>query len=178
MRRQPKVGVTLDLTNLSEGLNHRPLQVEAAALELEWPGVEFQPTVDLELVVLRMGDNVQVDGEYRSTMRAACDRCLEIFERRLAGSFRVIGRRGDAQTHELAGQDGVVLHQGQALDLTRELREAILLEVPMQNLCSPDCRGLCPQCGADRNQGDCGCGPDPVDVRWAALSRLKDQQAG
>jgi uncharacterized protein len=52
------------------------------------------------------------------------------------------------------------------------VRDAIVLELPMAPLCRDDCRGLCPQCGADRNEADCGC-VAPADPRWANLDVLR-----
>lgn len=45
------------------------------------------------------------------------------------------------------------------LDGLEEIRQALLLSVPTQAYCRPDCKGLCPQCGVDRNVKDCGCKP-------------------
>jgi uncharacterized protein len=58
------------------------------------------------------------------------------------------------------------------IDLGPLVRDAIVLELPMAPLCREDCRGLCPQCGADRNESDCGC-VAPVDPRWANLDVLR-----
>ena len=49
--------------------------------------------------------------------------------------------------------------------------EAFVLAMDTKNLCSDDCKGLCPKCGADLNQGPCSCRPE-TDPRWAALSQL------
>ena len=58
------------------------------------------------------------------------------------------------------------------IDLGLLVRDAIVLELPMAPLCREDCRGLCPQCGADRNEGDCAC-VAPKDPRWANLDVLR-----
>jgi uncharacterized protein len=58
------------------------------------------------------------------------------------------------------------------IDLGPLVRDAIVLELPMAPLCREDCRGLCPQCGADRNEGDCSCAA-PKDPRWANLDVLR-----
>jgi uncharacterized protein len=58
------------------------------------------------------------------------------------------------------------------IDLGPLVRDAIVLELPMAPLCREDCRGLCPQCGADRNETECGC-VAPVDPRWANLDVLR-----
>ena len=53
------------------------------------------------------------------------------------------------------------------------VRDAVLLDLPLAPLCSEECLGLCPQCGANWNEGSCGC-PPVTDARWAALDRLRD----
>lgn len=61
------------------------------------------------------------------------------------------------------------------LDLSEAVRQYALLAVPMKPLCAPDCRGLCPSCGKDLNQGRCGCAAVPIDGRWAKLQELSAQ---
>jgi uncharacterized protein len=63
--------------------------------------------------------------------------------------------------------------QGDELDLNELAREQILLSLPEQMFCREDCRGLCPACGKDLNDGECDCGSDEIDPRWAALKGLK-----
>ncbi len=63
------------------------------------------------------------------------------------------------------------------LDLEPLARDAVLLELPLAPLCSEDCKGLCPQCGANRNLETCVC-EAPSDPRWAALSELRDIDGG
>ena len=58
------------------------------------------------------------------------------------------------------------------LDLAPLVRDALVLELPMAPLCRDDCAGLCPQCGANRNEGQCGC-VAPRDPRWANLDVLR-----
>jgi uncharacterized protein len=58
------------------------------------------------------------------------------------------------------------------VDLGPLVRDAIVLELPMAPLCRDDCAGLCPVCGANRNEGDCGC-VAPRDPRWANLDVLR-----
>ncbi len=58
------------------------------------------------------------------------------------------------------------------LDLGRMVQDAVLLELPLAPVCRETCRGLCPHCGADRNEEDCGC-VAPRDLRWANLDVLR-----
>jgi uncharacterized protein len=61
------------------------------------------------------------------------------------------------------------------LDLAEAIREYALLEMPMQVFCREDCKGLCPTCGADLNEGPCDCRNDEGDERFAALKSLLDR---
>ena len=65
-------------------------------------------------------------------------------------------------------------YEGNGLPLNDVLREVVLLALPMQLVCSEDCKGICPVCGQNRNQRACGCQPVAADDRW---SKLKDLRA-
>ena len=91
-----------------------------------------------------------------------------------------LGARVVAETVRRAGIDPETVdeepYSGKTIDLAPALREQILLAVPPSPLCDEACKGLCPQCGKDLNQGDCGCERTSIDPRWAALERLKSQE--
>jgi uncharacterized protein len=64
-------------------------------------------------------------------------------------------------------------YAGKVIDLSNALREQILLSIPPSPVCDEACKGLCPDCGKDLNQGDCGCERTTIDPRWAALKAMK-----
>ena len=66
--------------------------------------------------------------------------------------------------------------EGDQLDLAPLARDAVLLELPLAPLCVDECAGLCPTCGANRNEGSCRCAPQDTDARWAALDALKTEE--
>jgi uncharacterized metal-binding protein YceD (DUF177 family) len=113
---------------------------------------------------------------YGQTM--ACDRCLVRCEEAVESAIDLIllvrppapaGGEVQLQTSEL----GVLELDGELLDTDPILREQLELNIPMTILCRPDCAGLCPHCGADRNlEPDCCSGPE-TDPRWQALKDLK-----
>jgi uncharacterized protein len=70
-------------------------------------------------------------------------------------------------------EGGYLFHDGRQLDLRDEVRSAILLSSPMQPLCGPNCKGLCPECGANLNDSKCSCDARPVDPRWKGLEKLR-----
>lgn len=107
-----------------------------------------------------------------------CDRCLEPIRAPVDEDLElfVVVREPRPLTgeHELSDEELGVLHlDEEVLDTEPLLIEQLQLQVPMKPVCRPDCKGLCPTCGADRNRADCDCSEDQVDPRWAALAKFK-----
>lgn len=122
----------------------------------------FSPAgaVAYELTGKLVSGGALISGRCGTRLRAACGRCLREFEFPLAAEPELF--------FELApGQE--------ELEVADDVRAELLLELPMNPLCRPDCRGLCPVCGADRNRGECGCSapPERSDSPWGALDALK-----
>lgn len=102
-----------------------------------------------------------VSGQLTAELKAVCTRCLTPLEQPIQTTVDVVF--GDAQSmSEFQEEDdaGVVAPDyplTSVLDLDPVARDGILLAIPMQILCSPECKGCCPRCGADLNKGDCSC---------------------
>lgn len=122
--------------------------------------------VDVDVVLESLlGGAVMVTGTVTAPWQADCARCLQP----AAGEVRVAVRElyeSDADGEEVYPLSGV------QVDLAPLARDAVLLELPLLPLCREDCQGLCPTCGADLTQGDCGCEREHIDPRWAALETL------
>jgi uncharacterized protein len=123
------------------------------------------------------GAEVFVNGHIETRAQVECDRCLKKVELPVSADFELqyitgpeYESSGMAELTEDAMSVGVF--DGEALDVDEIAKEQILLAVPTRMLCRPDCKGLCPDCGVDKNTGDCACGTDEVDPRWAALKNL------
>jgi len=170
--------VKILLTDLPQGHSDlvRDEAVEPFALE-GW----FRPRgpVHLDLDADRRGEQITFRGTVRVEGEGECGRCLAPFLFALEPEILVLAdRRGSDDPRDEAAleEEGSVLyHDGLELDLTGPLREAIILEVPVVQVCRPDCRGLCPQCGQDLNVGPCSCVPPRGDPRWEALKGLKSK---
>jgi uncharacterized metal-binding protein YceD (DUF177 family) len=139
---------------------------------LDAAGDEVPFSLEVECQLDNLASRVHVRGDVHGTARSICHRCLAEFERAVAASFVSTLQRGG----RVESDDDVVAVPETAAeyDITESVREAVILEEPIQALCRPDCRGLCPRCGADRNTAECGCEPAP-DPRWDALGKLRRQ---
>lgn len=116
----------------------------------------------------------------------ACQRCLGHVVEPVDQEIELLLVRhepgAEEEERELEDEDlGVMVIDGDEVDLRPLLVEQMQLEVPMRPLCREECAGLCPTCGANLNEiegGDCGCERETVDPRWAGLASLRDQLSG
>jgi uncharacterized protein len=144
---------------------------------------EFPAPLNAALRARLIGDMVEIDGSFSTAVRLDCARCLQSFEMPLTSSFALTYRRKESaaeqsdanpQELELTSEDiGLIYYQGEEIRIDNEIQEQVVLAFPFRALCKPDCRGLCPACGADLNSGECGCDRLPPNNKFAALKNLK-----
>jgi uncharacterized protein len=117
----------------------------------------------------------------------SCNRCLQPIHDPVRENVELmieIERPGSSGSHgggehELRDKDlGTLYVEGEILETLPILIEQLQLNIPMKPLCRPDCKGLCPVCGVDRNTGVCACEEKGGDPRWAALATFKDRLPG
>jgi len=124
------------------------------------------------------GNEVFVNGHVDTRARVECDRCLQPVELPVNADFALeyitVSEYESSGAAELTEAEmSVSVFDGEALDVDEIVKEQILLTVPTRMLCREDCKGICPECGTDRNTGDCECVTNDIDPRWAALKNLK-----
>jgi uncharacterized protein len=120
---------------------------------------------------------IRVRGHLRGAVECGCDRCLEPMRLEIDGDFDLFYRPADGdwgapESGLTDDEAGMGFYEGSGLELSDVVREQVLLWIPMQRVCRPDCMGMCPQCGRNRNAGDCGCRAVEIDDRWRALKEL------
>jgi uncharacterized protein len=125
-------------------------------------------------------DGVLIQADLRYEQTLLCDRCLEpvtvpVSERIELLAVKLARENEVANELELKREDlDVVAVEDDEIDTDPLVVEQVLLNVPMKQLCSEACRGLCPRCGANLNRGSCDC-PADADPRWSALAALRDK---
>jgi uncharacterized protein len=143
-------------------------------------------TADLDLYA--HGAHVFASGKFVGELTVACSRCVNPVVLRIEEPLRVtfmprheLPDDDEAEPAADADDDGaevtdedldVFPFDGERVDLEPLLREQFVLAVPYAPLCAETCKGLCPQCGIDRNSATCNCEP-PIDPRLAPLKGLK-----
>ena len=120
---------------------------------------------------------IRVSGRVTGSLAGECDRCLEPIAVAVDSEFDLL-YRPDLETEtgdeiQIAEKESEVgFYQGGGLELADIVRERVLLELPLQRLCSDACKGLCAVCGLNRNLQDCQCRSTQTDERWDALKSI------
>ncbi|MCA1640671.1 MAG: DUF177 domain-containing protein [Acidobacteria bacterium] len=127
----------------------------------------------------RKRGEVEVRGSLDTSVELPCDRCAAPVVLPVNVDFKAELGFADAnaaseEATELQDEDmDFSVVEGDAVDLDEIAREQILLALPTRMLCGEGCKGLCPTCGANLNERDCGCAQKEIDPRWSALAALK-----
>ncbi|HSI89178.1 MAG TPA: DUF177 domain-containing protein [Pyrinomonadaceae bacterium] len=167
----------LDLNKLDRDPIEFDAEIPASEFDGEIPGVEFKDGLRVAGQVEKQAGRIEVNGEISGKAAIDCTRCLESVDQQLSIPFEAVyvsaDDFGEESDSEISGEDlKVDVLEGDSLDLAAIVREQVLLGLPAQTLCSEDCKGLCERCGANLNEGECKCGDDDIDPRWAALKGL------
>jgi DUF177 domain-containing protein len=127
--------------------------------------------------IKREGQKLKVDGRLETRIHVECDRCLELIEFPIESEFRLEyvtpQEYARLEAAELSDEDlDLSVFDGDVVDIDQIVEEQLLLAAPSQVLCQENCKGLCSECGANLNLGECGCQKSEIDPRWAELKKL------
>jgi uncharacterized protein len=157
----------------------RPGAYRDIRLRKSLPGVRtalarVQNDLDADLRAESVVEGVLVTGEVRGQAVHQCARCLK----QLPSGVEVeVCELYYGPGHEAPADEDAYSVKGVEIDLEPMLRDAVALALPLNPLCSEDCKGICARCGRDLNLKDCDCKEEEGDPRWAALDALRDRLA-
>jgi len=166
-----------------------PLRLDVSYLVKESPGTrkefDFNFTqlslpedlllVDVQgvIAVSVTEDGVIADGKIKAFTELSCSRCLEDYWQPIEIRFTEMFTKHPAESspenlEQLLPADG-------SLNLTPIIRDYAVLDIPISQVCKPDCKGLCQVCGVNLNEKDCGHRQESIDPRMAGLKALLDE---
>ena len=149
--------------------SHRTVHIQepVEGLATELVRVPDDAPVEADLLMESVVEGILASGPVEGVWVVSCARCLKPFQ----STFRVEVQelfRPDAGSES---DDEYPIDEG-FLDLEPMIRDNVVPAMPFAPLCRPDCLGLCPRCGGDRNLGECSC-PEATDPWWSVLSGLQ-----
>jgi len=163
-------------------------EVQPDELELGPDEGRSQGELSLSVEISKAGPGLSVTGVLAGTFLRQCVRCLTEYEDEISLPFSVEYRPADVpprgrhkptggEARDLPeGEEEVYLLDGDRLELAGMLREQIILATPMQPRCREDCQGLCPVCGQNLNERQCGCPSEARESPFAALKAKVGKQ--
>ncbi len=117
---------------------------------------------------------IEVQAEISVKVEMLCSRCIENFVTDIDANANYFFVKEGFQTDE-----DQKIFKGDEIDLTEIVMNEITAELPMKPLCTTDCKGLCPICGKNNNEANCGCKAEEIDSRLQVLQKLlEDEQGG
>ena len=142
---------------------------------------KFVGPVKTQLRVFLVRDMVEVEGNVETILRQSCSRCLEEYEEKIGAPFALTYTREIPEVTDDSGEEveisaeemGLICFEGEEIDLREAVQEQVVMALPLRPLCRRECKGLCPHCGANLNEGDCGCGSPDFNIKFAALKGFK-----
>jgi uncharacterized protein len=138
--------------------------------------------VQAELLLQRKNDHqVDCSGSVHTGIRLTCDRCLADYDFPVATDFHFIlecaseeATQWTLREIECSSAEIDLVHLTEPLvDVEDILRQQVYLSLPVKQICSPDCKGLCPKCGLDLNREHCTCPKNAQPSPFSVLAALK-----
>jgi uncharacterized protein len=145
------------------------LDLRCSAADVELQG--FIGDVTVAARIRRVDTRLFLHCDVTATAEVNCDRCAELFQATINAEYdQWYAVNAHPETIE---EDTIAI----ALDwhsvvIDEEVRESILISVPMKKLCKDDCLGLCPTCGVNRNLAQCSCNDESENPMWAGLKKV------
>ena len=169
----------VEVESLRQGKIVLDVDQPPGSLDLNVEGFHFEGRVTGRLVYMMSGSDILIHGALRARAVGQCVRCLAPAPcdvRADVGLAFLPGTAGVEEPLDEEGESAIVdYYAGDFLDPAEQLRDLLLLELPALPVCHADCRGLCPQCGANLNRETCSCrkpdDPESEKDAWKANLR-------
>lgn len=161
------LSMRIQVAGLSEGIHEYHFDTTATELGLSQ---EYSGAVSVDATLDKSGNEFLLRARIKAGSNVVCDRCVTPFTESLSPSYQMYYVWNEPDAARFDPTEVQVIRPGlSVIDLVEDVRQTILLAVPFKLLCRDDCKGLCPRCGKNLNEGACACPDLPIDSRWDAL---------
>lgn len=148
-----------------------------AELGIEVIGVPQGSPIELDLRLESVVEGVLVTGTAEARLAGQCVRCLVDLTDNTVVDFQELYVYPDKESDDAETEEEIRHLEGDLVNLEPVLRDSVVLDLPFQPLCRPDCLGLCPDCGADLNADPEHSHQAPVDPRWSGLASWPSEES-
>jgi uncharacterized protein len=163
-------GLKIRISGLSPGTHEYSFSVAPSDIQLD---KNFNAPVEVAVQLEKTANEIYVRSRVHAGGEFQCDRCLDDFTQDISCQYSQLYVFDEADAgRDVDGEARVVHGDTTVIDLSADVREMIILSVPLKLLCREECRGLCSACGTDLNTGSCDCREETVNRPWQGLEKL------
>lgn len=175
----------LDLTEIAAHLGKRiKYDLDEKPIVDAGSGLKCVEPIIGDVTFTNAGRVIDVRGKFSTTIELECGRCLRSYRLPVQAKIEeALPLEGVPWAPEEPDEEEEILEDEKEplfveniFDLGEYLRQTILVSVPIKPLCEDECKGLCVHCGANLNDGPCGCQPEEIDSPFGALASLLDEE--
>ena len=164
------------ILHLSDGVHHIDGIIKKGTLHFYRDEV-FPRDIELSVELNKFEKNIKTSVYLKTRMHLICDRCLTEFDQDYENQFDFLFHLGMDDLESDEEDVWNISPEIKEIDITPMIQENLILSIPMKWVCSEDCKGICPGCGADLNKESCRCEAGEIDPRWEQLSKLRNKNA-
>jgi uncharacterized protein len=163
--------IKIRISGLSNGLHEYHFVASPADVGLD---DAFRKPVSLDVALEKSSRQIYLKADIASEGNFTCDRCLDDFSTAIASKLSIFYAFSEPEAENAEGDDVRILTpETMYLEITDDVRQSIMLAVPLKLLCMEECKGLCPHCGINRNRQSCKCHEqEETDTRWEKLKKI------
>ena len=162
----------IKISNLSEGEHDFVFEDKVDVLDLDKP---FYGKYKSSIILNKLHDQLILSVRSDFKVKYECDRCGTEYKSSLKSNYKMIYLMNEAPEETDSINVSYLIRDADKIDITADVREFVLLSIPMKKLCKEKCKGLCYKCGKDLNKEQCSCNTEEIDPRWKPLMNLKDK---
>lgn len=144
-------------------------EIEIPKTEVYGCSYSFAGPVNVKGSVTNNGETLVMKAECTGVMSTQCARCLRDIDVPIMFLVEETLVQGEEMPEDF---EDVIVFEGHTVSLDEIVVNNFIMNVSSRYLCKEDCKGLCTSCGADLNEGECGCNNEVIDPRWAALAEM------
>ncbi|HKI79320.1 MAG TPA: DUF177 domain-containing protein [Ignavibacteriaceae bacterium] len=162
----------IKIANLSEGNHEIRFDESIENLGVEEP---FHGNCKVDVELSKANNQIILKADLSLNANFECDRCGIEFGSPVNSKYQMVYLFGNRPDGAEDANLTYLFPDADKIDISNDVRDYALLAIPMKKLCKEDCKGLCPKCGKNLNEGNCNCSNDETDPRWKPLMELKNK---
>ena len=164
----------IKISNLADGTYDYLFEGKIEEINVTEPYIGKYKT---EAVLTKFDNQIIVDANTSINTNLVCDRCAIEFDREIVSSYRMVYlyEKESVDSSKEKVEVSYIHPDTEKIDIGEDVKDYAMLAIPMKKLCKEDCRGLCPNCGKNLNEGECNCSIEKIDPRWEPLLKIKNK---